>query len=510
MSEQKGIQLVHTKLVRDNWLLPEIRIQTPEDGITAIRSLISDLDREVMAVMHLSTKNRVISASICSVGTMDCALVSPPEIFRTAILAGARRIILLHNHPSGDVIPSREDILITRRLAQAGEFLGVPLLDHIIVGDHDTVFSFARSKSEALSADPAALSGNVAERDTHSTVPRENSKKKLERIRRETVEELLELMREGKSFYDPGWSREAMAPRNPVTGTVYKGCNRLILMAAAMKHEYQDPRWLTRKNLIALGYTVKKGEHSIRLEKWKFTKKQKVLDKEGRPVLDEQGKPVYEEVLLKYPQYFPFQVFNGEQIQDFPPYQPRNPIPQGTEEKVDMLFASADCRISETAQEEVFYRPSCDTIYLPLRSAFKSMESFAATAAHELIHSTGHENRLNREFGSWPADGKPDERYCMEELRAEIGSLFLLNDLQIPIAEPWKQSSAAYVKYYIQMMQADPNILFRAAADAEKGENYLLKRYGKSRKLELIEERIPRNPKRAEQIHRRAGKGLKM
>ena len=86
-------------------------------------------------IMCLTTKHRVIAYHEVSRGILDSTLVHPREVFRAAILANAAGIVAGHNHPSGDPTPSPDDIALTRRLAAAGEVLGVPLLDHIIVGD---------------------------------------------------------------------------------------------------------------------------------------------------------------------------------------------------------------------------------------------------------------------------------------------------------------------------------------------------------------------------------------
>ena len=238
---------------------------------------------------------------------------------------------------------------------------------------------------------------------------------------------------------------------------------------------------------------MKKGEHPQILEKWKFTEQRKLLDENGMPVLDQRGKVVYEEVPLKIPLYRVFGVYNGEQIEGLPPYQPHPAAAGELEKKVDALLESSECTILETAQDEAFYQRGCDTIYLPLRSAFCDLEAFASTAAHEMIHSTGHPSRLNRAFGKWPAFGPPDDLYCMEELRAELGSLFLMNDLQIPLQLQRKRSSAAYMEHYIRGLRECPNVLFRVAADAGRATDYLLERFEKIRKLERKEDLIPQN-----------------
>lgn len=92
--------------------------------------------REVMKLLLLNTKSRLISESDVSTGTVNATLVSPRELFVEALQKNAVSIILLHNHPSGDPTPSREDLLTTQRVREAGTLIGIELLDHIIIGDN--------------------------------------------------------------------------------------------------------------------------------------------------------------------------------------------------------------------------------------------------------------------------------------------------------------------------------------------------------------------------------------
>jgi DNA repair protein RadC len=95
---------------------------------------MADADREMFVVVLLDTKLVPIGTNIVSIGTLDASLTHPREVFKPAILLGAKSIIISHNHPSGDPTPSRDDIAITRRLEKAGEILGIQVLDHIIIG----------------------------------------------------------------------------------------------------------------------------------------------------------------------------------------------------------------------------------------------------------------------------------------------------------------------------------------------------------------------------------------
>ena len=103
---------------------------------------INERDVEQFVALHLDIKNRIRTMQVVSTGTINSSLVHPREVFRAAIINGATGIISLHNHPSGVPSPSPEDRSITKILKESGGLLGIPVLDHIIIG-HEDFFSFA-------------------------------------------------------------------------------------------------------------------------------------------------------------------------------------------------------------------------------------------------------------------------------------------------------------------------------------------------------------------------------
>ena len=111
------------------------RINEPKDIAHIIKPLLWDADREHCLVIMLNGKNRITAINTVSIGTLTSSLVHPREVFKPAILTNAASIILAHNHPSGDPMPSEDDLNITIRLKAAGELLGISVLDHIIIGD---------------------------------------------------------------------------------------------------------------------------------------------------------------------------------------------------------------------------------------------------------------------------------------------------------------------------------------------------------------------------------------
>lgn len=115
---------------------------TPAKALEILRPLIGGKTREHLAVILLDARSNVLGVMVVSIGTLSASLVHPREVFQPAILANAAAIIVAHNHPSSDPSPSKEDKETTRRLVKAGELLGIPLLDHVIIGGPDSSFSF--------------------------------------------------------------------------------------------------------------------------------------------------------------------------------------------------------------------------------------------------------------------------------------------------------------------------------------------------------------------------------
>jgi len=108
-------------------------IQKPQDAVGHLTNRFRGLKKEVFVALLLSTRNRVLRTETVSEGSLNASIVHPREVFRPAILSAAASIIVAHNHPSGDPSPSDDDLAITRRLVEAGETLGIAVLDHVIV-----------------------------------------------------------------------------------------------------------------------------------------------------------------------------------------------------------------------------------------------------------------------------------------------------------------------------------------------------------------------------------------
>ncbi|MFA5922422.1 MAG: strawberry notch family protein [Methylococcaceae bacterium] len=279
------------------------------------------------------------------------------------------------------------------------------------------------------------------------------------------AEKLIQQLKEGTAPWQKPWvpgESGAFLPYNPVTGNRYKGINSIYLLS----QERDDQRWMTYKQATGLGGQVRKGEKGTGIHYWKFTEEHIKKDADGKPVLDSEGNPVKEVVRLERPRGFFAIVFNGEQIDGLPPIQKQehtwDPI-----ERVEGILTASGADIHHNGGSRAFYRSLTDSIHLPDKSQFPSAENYYGTALHELGHWTGKEDRLNRDlahpFGS--------EGYAKEELRAEIASMILGDELGIG-HDP--SQHAAYVGSWIKALNDDPMEIFRAAADAEKIHNYVL------------------------------------
>lgn len=121
-------------------------IRGPDDVVAIIGKALRSEQREHFLVLLLNARHEVLGRETVSVGSLNASIVHPREVFKPAILASAASIILCHNHPSGDAEPSEEDVTITKRLKDAGELLGIEVLDHVIVASRGVVSLRARQQ----------------------------------------------------------------------------------------------------------------------------------------------------------------------------------------------------------------------------------------------------------------------------------------------------------------------------------------------------------------------------
>ncbi|MCG7509071.1 ArdC family protein [Mesorhizobium retamae] len=257
------------------------------------------------------------------------------------------------------------------------------------------------------------------------------------------------------------WGRAKAAiglPKNAATGRGYSGINILILWGAVIERSYPSQRWLTFQQALALGGSVRRGEHGTTIvHAGRFIPK------------DEKERANAEDI---EPQAIPylkrFTVFNVAQCEGLPEhiYEQPGPLPEReTVPHAEALIAAsgADIRIGG---DRAFYMPGADFIQLPPQPAFFEQINYYRTCFHELGHWTGHQTRLARDlsvsFGS--------KAYAREELTAEMAAAFVCSTLGI---EPTVRH-ADYVGSWLAVLREDNRAIFRAASLASKAADFLL------------------------------------
>jgi len=260
------------------------------------------------------------------------------------------------------------------------------------------------------------------------------------------------------------WSAEhalARLPSLPLrhNGTPYRGVNVLLLWGEMVEKGYENPLWMTYKQAEALGANVRKGEHgSLVVYADTFSKTEE----------NDKG----EEFERSIPFMKGYTVFNVAQIEGLPDhyYHPTAPRDHGSTielvEKAEEFFANTGATFRHGGNR-AFYAPSADFIQLPPVEAFRDAESYAATKAHELVHWTGNEQRIAREFGKRFGD----RAYAFEELVAELGSAFLCADLAI--TPEVREDHAAYLGHWLEVLKDDRRAIFSAAAHAQRALDFL-------------------------------------
>jgi len=268
------------------------------------------------------------------------------------------------------------------------------------------------------------------------------------------TDRLVALLERGVAPWRKTW-KATDVPRSMSSGKPYKGFNVFMLMATSMVNGYSSPWWGTFKAVKDRGGNVRKGEKSTPVVFWKF------LDIEDKETGETRKVP-----MLRY-----FNVFNADQCDGLNMAADGNPASAEPIASAEDLFEGMPNRPEvRFGGDEAFYSPLLDQIQLPLRSSFVSPESFYATAFHEMVHSTGHESRLNRRGSDVPRHfGDPD--YSREELVAEMGAAFLC--ALAGIERETEENSAAYLASWIKVLKGDPKMAVVAAGAAQKAADYI-------------------------------------
>ena len=153
------LDVVSIRLVKDAPLYSGHSIKRPLDAVTLVGEQLCEMDREVLCVINLCSDGKPINCSFVSVGTVNESMAHPREIFKSSILSNAASMIIVHNHPSGNLTPSKNDTMITDRMIKMCSYMGIPLEDHIIVGGDNTRY-FSFKEKELLKMPKVSLTQN--------------------------------------------------------------------------------------------------------------------------------------------------------------------------------------------------------------------------------------------------------------------------------------------------------------------------------------------------------------
>ena len=298
--------------------------------------------------------------------------------------------------------------------------------------------------------------------------------------RKQLVDAVLKNLENGVGLWKQGWSGGG-APVSAITGKRYNGVNRIFLMLASMERGYSDNRWLTYKQMEDKGWSFKTDAEGrslgkgagVAIEYFELRDKQtkQPFDRHTLDGMtaDERNEYMDENV---YPLRKYYRVFNGDVIEGIPEQKKGEHDTTGYNARAENLISywsetESPIRYGGSA---AFYSPQTDEIRLPKKEAFVDMPEFYSTALHEIGHSTGHEKRLNRVMST---DRKTPE-YAEEELRAEIASMFIEQDLGVEVKEKHIENNSAYIAAWKSAIKEDPNILFKAIADAERITKFIM------------------------------------
>jgi len=267
---------------------------------------------------------------------------------------------------------------------------------------------------------------------------------------------IIALLEQGTVPWRKPWKASTSWPRNLVSNKPYRGINVLLLLGM----RYESPLWLTFRQAIMLGGTVKKGEKATPVVFWKR------LTVEEEDTSDKRHIP-----LLRY--YHVFNVAQCEGLKNGHAVAPHSDVSAVSTRPEDIVANMPQRPLIKDGFTHAFYSPHEDYVGMPARERFTRNEEFYSSLFHELVHSTGHRTRLNRSTVT-EQEGFGSDPYCKEELVAEIGAAFLSGHAEI--ADRTIDNSAAYVSEWLKRLKDDRKLVVLASAQAQRAADFILGR----------------------------------
>jgi antirestriction protein ArdC len=265
------------------------------------------------------------------------------------------------------------------------------------------------------------------------------------------TDRIIDLLSQGTVPWHKPWKASTGLPRNLISKRPYRGINVFLLMAMS----YESPYWLTFRQAIQLGGSVKKCEKSCPVVFWK---QMDVTDKDSGEA-------------RKIPLLRLYHVFNAAQCDGLQTAPASEEIPMAATKPAEIVAQMPQPPVIKHGMAKAFYSPAEDCVGMPDQARFESEATYFATLFHELVHASGSEKRLNR-ASITERNGFGTDPYCKEELIAELGSAFLSGYAEI--AEQTVDSSAAYIAGWLKKLQNDRTLIVHAAAQAQKAADFIL------------------------------------
>lgn len=401
---------VAIRMVQERPLISTEKMDSPKAAIHVMSEFLSQMDRELVCVVNLQSDMKPINMNIVSMGALSESLVHPREMMKSAILSNAHSFMMIHNHPSGNLVPSKDDVLVTDRMHQVGELLGIQMVDHIITGRGNEYYSFHEKDTIPISRnhftsdiEQLQIGNKVAEEQTgYST---ESNPVKNDRVQTtalpvqgKDMNSIMQSLEMGVQNFLEGDQERYKEFLKVMTKFHNYSVNNTLLIAmqrsdATLCNSYK--RWQS------LGRQVKRGEKGITIiapapVKTKQTRERK--DQYQQPVIGEDGQPELEEVEVVIPRFRPTTVFAYEQTEGEPlPFL----VPEELTASVENyeIFMEAITRVSTvpirfdeiTNGAKGYYSNATKEIVI---NKGMSESQTMKTAIHECAHSLLHDKDI--------------------------------------------------------------------------------------------------------------------
>ena len=337
------LEQVAIRMVEQPPLYSKEPMNNPDAAIRVMNEFLSQMDRELFCIVNLQADLTPINMNIVSVGSLNEALINPREIFKSAILSNAHSMMLIHNHPSGNLTPSTSDIQTTARMQELGELMGISLVDHIITGRDGNYYSFRdkgefpdsrirfSTRVEDIDLTKGMVTETIApyeevtdtkEKDTVRDIPTVQTATIPLPVQGKDMDSIMQSLESGvEELFTSNRYQEFLK-------TMAKFHNYSFNNTMLIAMQRPDATLVTSyKNWQSMGRQVMKGEKGITIiapAPYKKMKEKEVLDENQRPIMGTDGKPKTEQVEVIVPHFKAVTVFDiaqtsGEPIQTLAP-----------------------------------------------------------------------------------------------------------------------------------------------------------------------------------------------